>query len=263
MNRIRLLKWTRQLGCFLVLFWITACSFPAAPEIVEKTPPPPTLSSTSMPVSSPATPTLTPRSRTKPSPPPSPGSPIETPTEPTSTATHTPTPIPTPTATATPPPSPTPSLPTPTVTATPIPPTTVAPTPIPSPTLAAAPQDIEDESQTTPVAYRFLPIGPAQPDLSQPCPGCPRAPGYITGRVVDAAGRPLPGVRLVCYNSWHRYPVVGTKGGGENDFPIIQAEATWYVEVLDEADQPLSPSVPVDYNPLEACWYRLDWRRVD
>ena len=113
------------------------------------------------------------------------------------------------------------------------------------------------------MAHRFLPIGPAQPDLSQPCPGCPRAPGYITGRVVDAAGRPLPGVRLVCYNSWHRYPVVGTKGGGEYDFPIIQAEATWYVEVLDEADQPLSPPVPVKYNPLEACWYRLDWRRVD
>jgi hypothetical protein len=125
------------------------------------------------------------------------------------------------------------------------------------------PQDIEDESQPAPAAYRYLPIGPAQPDLSQPCPGCPRAPGYITGRVVDAADRPLPGVRLVCYNSWHRYPVVGTKGGGGYDFPIIQAEATWYVEVLDEADQPLSPPVPVDYNPLEACWYRLDWRRVD
>jgi len=110
---------------------------------------------------------------------------------------------------------------------------------------------------------RFLPIGPAQPDLSQPCPGCPRAPGYIIGRVVDAADRPLPGVRLVCYNSWHRYPVVGTKGGGEYDFPIIQAEATWYVVVLDEADQPLSPPVPVGYDPLVACWYRLDWQRVD
>ena len=219
------------------------------------------MTSTSTPARVTATPTLNLRSRTKPSPSPSPGSPIETPTEPTSTVTHTPTP--TPTATATPPPSPTPSLPTPTTTATPIPTTTLVRTPIPSPTLATAPQDIEDESQTTPVAYRYLPIGPAQPDLSQPCPGCPRAPGYIIGQVVDAVGRPLPGVRLVCYNSWHRYPVIGTEGGGDYDFPIIQAEATWYVEVLDEADQPLSPSVPVDYNPLEACWYRLDWRRVD
>ena len=108
-----------------------------------------------------------------------------------------------------------------------------------------------------------MPLGPAQPDLSQPCPGCPRAPAYITGRVVDAAGVPLPGIRLVCYNEWHRYPVVGTKGGGEYDFPIIQAEATWYVVVLDEMDQPLSLDAPVYVNPLEACWYRLDWQRVD
>jgi hypothetical protein len=103
----------------------------------------------------------------------------------------------------------------------------------------------------------------AQPDLSQPCPGCPRAPGYVTGRVVDAGGNPLAGVRLVCYNSWHRYPVVGTKGSGEYDFPILQAEATWYVVVLDEADQPISAEALVQFDPLEACWYRLDWQRVD
>jgi hypothetical protein len=108
-----------------------------------------------------------------------------------------------------------------------------------------------------------MPIGTAQPDLSQPCPGCPRAPGYIIGRVVDASGKPLAGVRLVCYNEWHRYPIVGTKGGGEYDFPILQAEATWYVVILNEADQPISPEAPVHFDPLEACWYRLDWQRRD
>ncbi len=113
------------------------------------------------------------------------------------------------------------------------------------------------------MTYRYAPIGTAQPDLSQPCPGCPRAPGYITGRVVDANGAGLAGVRLLCYNDWHRYPVVGSKGGGLYDFPILQAEATWYVEILDQADQPLSPAVPVNFNPQEACWYRLDWQGVD
>ena len=33
--------------------------------------------------------------------------------------------------------------------------------------------------------------------------------------------------------------------------------------ILDEADQPVSPEAPVHFNPLEACWYRLDWQRID
>ena len=80
---------------------------------------------------------------------------------------------------------------------------------------------------------------------------------------MDAAGNPLPGVRLLCYNDWHRYPVVASKGGGEYDFPIIQAEAVWFVLVVDENNQPLSAEAPVSFNPQEACWYRLDWRRTD
>lgn len=133
-------------------------------------------------------------------------------------------------------------------------PAPVVPTPTPSP-------DSEGETETA--TYRYYPVGTAQPELSQPCPGCPKAPGYIVGRVVDAGGNPLAGVRLTCYNDWHRYPVVGTKGGGEYDIPILQAEATWYVVVLDEADQPISPEAPVHFNPLQACWYCLDWQRID
>jgi hypothetical protein len=179
--------------------------------------------------------------------------------------THTATPPPSPIASATPPPThtatPTPS---PTASVTPAPPSSTPTETLTPPPAAATPvpsSEGVDESGQTP--YRYHPLGPAQPDLSQPCPGCPRAPGYITGRVVDAGGNPLPGVRLVCYNDWHRYPVVGSKGGGEYDFPILQAQATWYVVVLDEADRPLSPEVPIQFNPLEACWYRLDWQRVD
>lgn len=79
----------------------------------------------------------------------------------------------------------------------------------------------------------------------------------------SAGGQPLPGVRLVCYNDWHRYPVVATKGGGEYDFAVIQAQTTWYVVVVDAADRPISPAVPVAFNPQETCRYVLDWRRVD
>jgi hypothetical protein len=122
----------------------------------------------------------------------------------TATSASTQTPISTRTPTASPTPSPS-STATATWTATPV-----------VGTLAPSPDAAGETEQTI---YRFRPLGPAQPDLSQPCPGCPRAPGYIVGRVVNAAGQPLPGVRLVCYNEWYRYPVVGTKGSGEYDFP--------------------------------------------
>jgi hypothetical protein len=81
--------------------------------------------------------------------------------------------------------------------------------------------------------------------------------------VTDAGGNPLPGVRLVCYNDWHRYDVVATKGGGEYDFLIIQADTTWNVVVVDANDQPLSQEAPVTVSLAESCRYILNWQRVD
>jgi len=198
----------------------------------------------------------------------------------TSSATHTPSPSPMPSATQT---SSTPaqhvqpgskptvtatpthtSAPTPTASDTPLPP---SPTPTetvsPAPVVPTATPGPDSQVETENATYRYYPIGTAQPELSQPCPGCPRAPGYIIGRVVDANGNPLAGVRLTCYNDWHRYPVVGSKGGGEYDIPVLQAETTWYVVVLDVSDQPISPEAAIQFNPLQACWYRLDWQRID
>jgi hypothetical protein len=134
-------------------------------------------------------------------------------------------------------------------------------TPMPVP-LTAKPKPPPQPSPTAP-SYRFLPAGPVQADPSHPCPGCPKAPAYIVGHVLDAGGQPLAGVRLVCYNEWHRYPVVASKGGGEYDLPIIQADTTWYVVVLDQADQPISPEAPVVFRLAESCRYILDWKRVD
>jgi hypothetical protein len=147
------------------------------------------------------------------------------------------------------------------------PPTTFVETPTPMPTVAtpavtATPRP-KPSTSTPASAYRFLPILPAQPDPSHPCPGCPRAPAYIVGHITDAAGHPLVGVRLVCYNEWHRYPVAASKGGGEYDFPIVQADTTWYVVVLDQTDQPISPEAPVTVDLLESCRYMLNWQRVD
>ena len=178
--------------------------------------------------------------------------PTLTPT-PTATATSTSTVAPTSTATATLTPT---STDTPTVTLTP----TATSTATPAPTATPVPP-----TDTPTPAYLFLPDRLAQPDMSHPCPGCPKAPAYIVGTVHDAGGNPLGGVRLVCYNDWHRYPVVGSKGGrdvGQYDFPIIQATVTWYVVVLNEADHPISPEAAVDFDPLVACRYILDWRRT-
>jgi hypothetical protein len=83
------------------------------------------------------------------------------------------------------------------------------------------------------------------------------------GRVTDAGGNPLVGVRLVCYNEWHRYPVVASKASGEYDFPIVQADATWYVLVLDQGDGPISPEAAVTVDLSQSCRYILDWKRVD
>ena len=70
-------------------------------------------------------------------------------------------------------------------------------------------------------------------------------------------------MRLVCYNEWHRYPVVASKGGGVYDFPITQANTTWTVVVVDQNDQPISPEAHVPFELLVSCRYILDWRRVD
>lgn len=175
--------------------------------------------------------------------------------------------------TQTPIPTPIPTTLTPTYTVTPLSPTptdtaTITPTPTLTPSPSATPRPATATRTPVPPTAtsqpsRFLPSGPAQPDPSHPCPGCPRAPAYIVGRVVDPAGNPLAGVRLVCYNEWHRYPVVASKGSGEYDFAVIQAQTTWYVVVLDQADQPISPEVAVPFDPQETCRYILDWRRTD
>ena len=140
----------------------------------------------------------------------------------------------------------------------------VTPPPPPSPTAAPSPPTVTSPppSAQLSAAHQYLPVGPAWADTSQLCPGCPLAPAYIHGQVRDAGGNPLPGVRLLCSNDWHRYPVAASKGDGWYDFPVIQDSTVWYVVVVDESDQPISPVAAVQFDVSVACWYRLDWRRA-
>jgi hypothetical protein len=80
--------------------------------------------------------------------------------------------------------------------------------------------------------------------------------------VLDAGGNALPGVRLLCSNDWHRYPVAASKGDGWYDFPVIQESTTWEVVVVDQNDQPIGPVAYVQVDVSVACWYRLDWQRA-
>jgi hypothetical protein len=83
----------------------------------------------------------------------------------------------------------------------------------------------------------------------------------VVGQVRDSGGNPLVGVRLICYNDWHRYPTVASGAGGQYDFPIIQANTTWYVAIVDASDQPISPLAAVEMNLDVSCRYILDWIR--
>ena len=49
---------------------------------------------------------------------------------------------------------------------------------------------------------------------------------------------------------------------GQYDCRIDQANATFYVVVLDEADRPISPEAAVDFDLLVSCRYIQDWRRT-
>jgi hypothetical protein len=46
-------------------------------------------------------------------------------------------------------------------------------------------------------------------------------------------------------------------------FNIVQAETTWYVVVLNEADEPISPEAAVPFRVSESCRYILNWQRAN
>lgn len=177
---------------------------------------------------------------------------------PTATITPRPTNTPLPTAlpgTATTIASPTSSQPSPTSFPTVTAPPTETPVPTPIPATPTSP----------PPQFQFQ-IAGTGPDYSQGCGGY-----YIFGTVRDAAGNPLPGLRVRVVSEFGlEIPPATTKTDppGGYDVLISQQRSLWYVQIVDPANTPLSPSVEVlntgsFVDGSESCWHRVDFVRVN
>lgn len=152
------------------------------------------------------------------------------------------------------PPTPTPLLPT----ATPSPRPTSTPRP---PTPTSAQPTATPAAPTPPGGYIFEPVGPPQDDLAGGC-----FSQMIYGYVADKEGNRLEGVRVKSYVEWGYEAIAKTKGGvdlGYYDRVIGGDPVPWYLVIVNEAGQPISPVVEVKHMiDSQACWHRLDWQKV-
>ncbi len=106
-------------------------------------------------------------------------------------------------------------------------------------------------STAQPVAG-LAPAGPGRYALAQPVTHHRDCPGhYIVGRVLNAAGGPVAGVRLVMVDQWGNRAEAISKSGatdfGMYDFPLNHFANRYTVTVVDGAGRPLSPAVTVDH----------------
>jgi hypothetical protein len=106
-------------------------------------------------------------------------------------------------------------------------------------------------SSAQPIAA-VVPTGPGRYTLAQPithhgdCPG-----NYIIGRVLNAAGGPVAGVRLTMVDQWGNRAEALSKSGaadfGMYDFPLNPFANRYTVTVVDGAGQPISAPVTVEH----------------
>ncbi len=159
---------------------------------------------------------------------------------------------------------PTPAVPTATPvlpTSTPVPAT---PTPVPA---ATTPTPTETPSGPTPTQAPPTPPGGSQYRPDGPANSeCGRASALIYGRVRDAQGGNLEGVRVRVSDQWGNVAEAVSKGGDEAgyyDGVRGMESVTWWVVVVDRAGNPLSPVVTIEpVQDAAGCWYQLDWRRT-
>lgn len=111
-------------------------------------------------------------------------------------------------------------------------------------------------------AFAFLPAGPARHATSD-CPGA-----SIRGAVRDAAGNPLPGIRLWRYDQFGNEQTVESKSGpadiGQYDFVLGDTPNVHYVQVVDVGGSPISPRLEVQHRQGEtadAVCHWIDWIR--
>jgi hypothetical protein len=133
-----------------------------------------------------------------------------------------------------------------------------------TPTLpvAAIPTPTETPGEPTPIPpgeYQYMPDGPVHSE-------CGRPSALIYGWVRDAQGENLEGVRVRVSDPWGNVAEAISKGGNEAGYYDIvrgMETVTWWVVVVDEASNPLSPVVTIEpAQGASSCWYQLDWQRT-
>jgi len=96
------------------------------------------------------------------------------------------------------------------------------------------------------------PTGPGSYSLAQPVTHHRECPGnYLVGRVLNAAGGPVAGVRLTMVDQWGNRAEAVSKSGatdfGNYDFMLNAFPNRYTVTVVDGAGQPISAPVTVDH----------------
>ncbi len=96
------------------------------------------------------------------------------------------------------------------------------------------------------------PTGPGSYSLAQPVTNHRECPGnYIIGRVLNAAGGPVAGVRLTMVDQWNNRAEAVSKSGaadyGSYDFPLNAFANRYTVTVVDGSGRPISAPVTVDH----------------
>ena len=94
------------------------------------------------------------------------------------------------------------------------------------------------------------------------CPG-----NYILGRVLNRAGGPIAGVRVVYVDQWGNAGEAVSKGGtddfGRYDFPLggTNGERDFYLTVVDSAGNPVSDTIAIHHAPAagSAC-HNVVWQ---
>jgi hypothetical protein len=95
------------------------------------------------------------------------------------------------------------------------------------------------------------------------CPG-----SYALGIITDQGGNPLPGIRLGLVDEYgNAFSAVSKSGPGDTgryDFPMGGPPRRFFISIVDDAGQPLSPRVELlhDLPPHQGKGCRwVDWRR--
>jgi hypothetical protein len=142
-------------------------------------------------------------------------------------------------------------------TATPIPPAT--PTSAPRPT--ATPTTTPGRSAVSPTPAP--PVGEYLFSAVRNERDCSSGGRLIGGKVYDADGAGLPGVKVHLYNDYAWSAEKSSEGppqAGKYEFTMGSDVGLFHLVIVDNIGQPLSGVLDVDYQP--SCSYYIDWRSV-